>query len=54
MLFPGESHGLSRGGTPSRRLARLHIMRDWFHRHLVDGSSKKTEAKSEAAMAAVR
>jgi len=54
VLFPGESHGLSRGGTPSRRLARLHIMRDWFHRHLVDGSPRKAEAKSEAAMAAVR
>ncbi|HEX5031380.1 MAG TPA: S9 family peptidase [Candidatus Eisenbacteria bacterium] len=54
VLFPGESHGLSRGGTPSRRLARLHIMRDWFHRHLVDGSPKKAEPKSEAAMAAVR
>jgi dipeptidyl aminopeptidase/acylaminoacyl peptidase len=54
VLFPAESHGLSRGGTPSRRLARLHIMRDWFHRHLVEGSPKKAEAKSEAAMAAVR
>lgn len=34
VLFPGESHGLSRKGTPSRRVARLHIMRDWFVRHL--------------------
>jgi hypothetical protein len=29
-------------------------MRDWFRRHLVEGSSKKAENKSEAAMAAVR
>ena len=34
VLFPGESHGLSRKGTPSRRVARLHLMRDWFVRHL--------------------
>ena len=34
VLFPGESHGLSRGGTPSRRVARLHVMRDWFTRYL--------------------
>ena len=34
VLFPGESHGLSRGGTPSRRVARLHFIRDWFVRYL--------------------
>ena len=34
VLYPGESHGLSRGGTPSRRLARLHFIRDWFLRYL--------------------
>ncbi|HLJ67296.1 MAG TPA: S9 family peptidase [Chloroflexota bacterium] len=32
--FPEESHGLSRTGTPSRRLERLdHIVR-WFREHL--------------------
>lgn len=34
VLFPEESHGLSRMGTPSRRVARLHMIRDWFIRHL--------------------
>ncbi len=34
VLFPCESHGLSRGGTPSRRIARLHFLREWFVRHL--------------------
>jgi dipeptidyl aminopeptidase/acylaminoacyl peptidase len=38
VLFPGESHGLSRGGTPSRRLARYHIMKDWFVKHLEPAS----------------
>ncbi|MGC4105946.1 MAG: S9 family peptidase [Thermomicrobiales bacterium] len=32
--IPGESHGLSRNGTPSRRLARLHHMIGWFDDHL--------------------
>ena len=32
--FPEESHGLSRNGTPSRRLARLHHLIGWFDRHL--------------------
>ena len=40
--FPNESHGLSRGGTPSRRLERLRVLGDWFARHLkpakVDGA----------------
>ena len=31
---PGESHGLSRNGTPSRRLARLHHLIGWFDDHL--------------------
>jgi hypothetical protein len=29
VIFPDESHGLSRMGPPSRRLARLHLSRDW-------------------------
>ncbi|NIA22783.1 MAG: prolyl oligopeptidase family serine peptidase [Proteobacteria bacterium] len=32
--FPGESHGLSRMGTPSRRLKRLELMTDWFKKYL--------------------
>jgi len=55
VLFPGESHGLSRGGTPSRRLARLHFLRQWFVRHLApegtDGGSERAPAAAEPAMA---
>lgn len=32
--FPGESHGLSRGGRPDRRLARLEKILAWFERYL--------------------
>ncbi|HSQ60096.1 MAG TPA: S9 family peptidase [Acidobacteriota bacterium] len=34
VIYPNESHGLSRMGAPSRRVARLHVMLDWFVRHL--------------------
>ena len=56
VLFPGESHGLSRGGTPSRRLARLHVMRDWFARHLNSGSvpAAPVGAATETATVGVR
>ena len=34
VLFPEESHGLSRGGRTDRRVARLkHILR-WFDKYL--------------------
>lgn len=32
--FPEEGHELSRSGTPSRRLARLHHLIGWFDAHL--------------------
>ncbi len=32
--IPEESHDLSRSGTPSRRLARLHHLVSWFDTHL--------------------
>jgi dipeptidyl aminopeptidase/acylaminoacyl peptidase len=32
--FPGEPHGLSRGGRPDRRVARLEKILDWFERYL--------------------
>jgi acylaminoacyl-peptidase len=34
IAFPEESHGLSRGGKPSRRVERLGYIRDWFASHL--------------------
>ena len=32
--FPGEPHGLSRGGRTDRRIERLEHMRRWFDRYL--------------------
>lgn len=32
--IPDESHDLSRSGTPSRRLARLHHLIGWFDSHI--------------------
>ena len=32
--FPSEPHGLSRGGRPDRRMARLEKMLEWFERYL--------------------
>ncbi|MFM9105436.1 MAG: alpha/beta hydrolase family protein, partial [Chloroflexota bacterium] len=32
--IPDEDHNLSRTGTPSRRLARLHHLLSWFDAHL--------------------
>lgn len=32
--FPDESHELSRSGFPRHRVARAHLIIDWFRRHL--------------------
>ena len=32
--FPGESHELSRSGSPQHRITRAEIILDWFRRHL--------------------
>ncbi|MFO8061179.1 MAG: S9 family peptidase [Bacillota bacterium] len=34
--FPGESHGLSRGGKPWHRVFRLDRIVEWFDEHLLD------------------
>lgn len=34
VLFPDESHGLSRGGRTDRRIARLKHIRRWFAEHM--------------------
>lgn len=34
VLFPEESHGLSRNGRTDRRIARLHHILRWFERYL--------------------
>ena len=33
--FPGESHELSRSGTPSRRVQNQHHIRSWFDKYLM-------------------
>jgi dipeptidyl aminopeptidase/acylaminoacyl peptidase len=43
--FPGESHDLSRGGRPDRRIERLRRIASWFGQHLLSGASAgRTEA----------
>ncbi len=34
VVVPGESHGLSRGGSPQNRVERLNRILDWFDRYL--------------------
>ncbi|MCO5178412.1 MAG: S9 family peptidase, partial [Thermomicrobiales bacterium] len=34
MLYPDESHGMSRTGQPKHRIERLNAMLDWFDRYL--------------------
>jgi dipeptidyl aminopeptidase/acylaminoacyl peptidase len=34
VVFPGESHGLSRSGRTDRRIIRLDAIREWFDRYL--------------------
>ncbi len=37
VIFPEESHGLSRGGRTDRRIARLKHIRRWFDKYLDEG-----------------
>ena len=36
-VFPGESHGLSRGGKPHHRVERLQLMLWWFSSYIKTG-----------------
>jgi dipeptidyl aminopeptidase/acylaminoacyl peptidase len=38
MRTPGESHELTRSGTPFRRVENIERIRDWFVHFLVDGA----------------
>ncbi len=38
MRTPGETHELTRSGTPHRRIENLEHIRDWFVHYLVDGA----------------
>ena len=46
LRFPEESHGLSRMGTPSRRLERLRAIAEWFRKYLMV-SGAKAPARAE-------
>jgi dipeptidyl aminopeptidase/acylaminoacyl peptidase len=39
MRVPGESHELTRSGTPYRRAENLVQVRDWFRHYLIDGKT---------------
>lgn len=43
--YPGESHDLSRGGRPDRRVERLNRIAGWFQRHLL-GAREPEAAKA--------
>ena len=45
VLFPGESHGLSRGGSPWHRRQRFEAILDWFNKYL---PTKAPEAQQDA------
>lgn len=45
--FPGESHDLSRGGRPDRRVERLTRIAGWFGRHLL-GVDEEGELPAES------
>ena len=45
--FPGESHDLSRGGRPDRRVERLIRIAGWFGKHLLTVGERE-EAAAEA------
>jgi len=39
VIYPGESHGMSRGGKPWHRIHRLHTIVDWFRQYLASAPS---------------
>jgi dipeptidyl aminopeptidase/acylaminoacyl peptidase len=39
LRFPGESHELTRGGSPAHRVMRLEAVLEWFGRHLSPASA---------------
>lgn len=44
--FPGESHGLTRTGSPVHRRQRLDLLHEWFTRHLRPVPASETAAVS--------
>jgi dipeptidyl aminopeptidase/acylaminoacyl peptidase len=52
VIFPAESHNLSRTGSPAHREMRFEAILDWFERTLVGGEVKTTEQATGAAVEA--
>ena len=50
--FPEESHDISRGGRPDRRVERLRRIAGWFERFLGTSASDRTTAAEAPAVAA--
>ncbi|HLQ61534.1 MAG TPA: prolyl oligopeptidase family serine peptidase, partial [Candidatus Acidoferrales bacterium] len=46
--FPGESHDLSRGGRPDRRVERLRRIEGWFERFLAPAPAAPAEVAAAA------
>jgi dipeptidyl aminopeptidase/acylaminoacyl peptidase len=49
--FPGESHGLSRTGSPVHRVQRTELLIEWFSRWLSPRARSETGDSSKAATA---
>ena len=49
MRVPGESHELTRSGTPFRRVENLVQVRDWFRHYLVQGKRRLPPLPRERA-----
>jgi dipeptidyl aminopeptidase/acylaminoacyl peptidase len=52
VIFPAESHNLSRTGSPAHREMRFEAILDWFERTLLGGEAKTTEQATGAAVEA--
>lgn len=52
VIFPAESHNLSRTGSPAHREMRFEAILDWFERTLVGGEAKTPEQATGAAVEA--
>jgi dipeptidyl aminopeptidase/acylaminoacyl peptidase len=52
VIFPAESHNLSRTGSPAHREMRFEAILDWFERTLLGGEAETTEQATGAAVEA--
>lgn len=50
VLFPAESHNLSRSGSPMHREMRFEAILDWFERKLLDGGEPSRRAGETSAV----